>query len=249
MSRVIAAIDNSPAARPVLAMAKAVAPLFAAEVDAVHIVQDGDQTAESEAAEAGVTLRRIEGDPSERIAALVDAADVVAVVIGTHSRTVGRHAGHVPLALASSTDKPVIVVHPSATPPTRLRRVMVAIEGTPRKVKDLKRAIEFIESTGLEIIAVHVDDGANIPSFGDQVQHETEAYTREFFSRFLPGAPEARLELRIGSPPDEILAATEEAGAELLAVGWPQGGQDERGIVARELLERCRVPMLLVATT
>ena len=249
MSRVIAAIDNSPAARPVLAMAKAVAPFFGADVEAVHVVQNGDQTVQSEAAEAGVSLLRLEGDPAERIAATVADPDVVAAVIGTHSSTVGRHTGHLPLAVASSTDKPVIAVDPLATPPPRLRRVMIAIEGTRGKAKDLRRAIELIEASGLEIVVVHVDDEANIPSFNDQVQHETEAYTKEFFARFLPGAPHARLELRIGTAADEILAATEEAGAELLAIGWPPSEHGQRGIVARELLERSHIPMLLVATT
>jgi len=173
---------------------------------------------------------------------------LVAAVIGAHSHTVGRHTGHVPLAVASSTDKPVIAVPPFATPPPRLRRVMIAIEGTRRKAKELRRAIELIEAGGLEIIVVHVDDEANIPSFNDQVQHETEAYTNEFFARFLPGAPQARLELRIGTAADEILAATEEAEAELLAIGWPPSAHGQRGIVARELLERSQIPMLLVAT-
>lgn len=249
MSRIIAAIDNSPAARPVLAMAKAVAPLLAAEVVGVHVVEDGTQTVRSEATEACVPLLLLEGDPPDRISSTVDAPDVVGVVIGTHAHAVGRHTGHVPLAVASATDKPVVVVNPAAAPPSRLRRVMVAIAGTPGKARELKRAIELIEASGLEIVVVHVDEEADIPSFSDQIQHETEAYANEFFARFLPGAPDARLELRIGSAAEEILIATEEAGAELLAIGWPPSEGRQRGVVARELLERSRVPVLLVATT
>ena len=89
--------------------------------------------------------------------------------------------------------------------------------------------IELVEATGLDMIVVHVDDEATIPSFNDQMQHETEAYTNEFFARFLPGAPHARLELRIGPAVDEILAATEAAGAELLAVGWPEANTANEG--------------------
>ena len=44
MNRVIAAIDSSLAAGPVLAMAKAVAPYFVATVEAVHVVEGPDQT-------------------------------------------------------------------------------------------------------------------------------------------------------------------------------------------------------------
>ena len=94
---------------------------------------------------------------------------------------------------------------------------------------------------------IHVDDESSIPSFSDQVQHEVNAYTHEFLARFLPGAPSARLELRIGVPADEILGAAESTEPDLLALGWPQTDDPARGLVAHELLERCHVPMLLVA--
>jgi nucleotide-binding universal stress UspA family protein len=246
MTRVIAAIDSSPAARPVLAMAQAVAPFFGADVEAVHVLDGGVQTAESEADHAGVRLRWLEGDPLEQIAAATAEHDVVALVIGAHGHPVGRHTGHLALAAATATDKPVIVVQPWATPPETLRRVLVAIEGTPGRGRELKRAIALIEASGLEIVVVHVDDESTIPSFSDQVQHEAEAYAHEFFGRFLPGVSHARLELRIGHATDEILAAAEETGAEVLAVGWPAPVGD-RGRVARELLERSPVPVLLVA--
>ena len=248
MNRVIAAIDSSLAARPVLAMAQAAAPYFAATVEAVHVADGPDQTVQSEADDAGVTLRWLKGDPLEQIGASVADDDVVGLVIGAHRHALGGPAGHLPLALASTTDKPVIVVPPSATPPDRLRRVLVAIEGTTRKAKALKRALGLIDVTGLEIVVVHVDDEASIPMFSDQVQHETDAYAREFFARFLPGLSHARLELRIGVAADEILDAAHEVEAELLAIGWPQTEQPDRGEVARELLDRSPVPVLLVAT-
>ena len=45
MKRVIAAIDNSAASRPVLAMAQAVASALGGALDVVHVIEDGDETA------------------------------------------------------------------------------------------------------------------------------------------------------------------------------------------------------------
>jgi nucleotide-binding universal stress UspA family protein len=41
MSKVLAAIDNSAAARPVLASAAALADLLGAELEAIHVREDG----------------------------------------------------------------------------------------------------------------------------------------------------------------------------------------------------------------
>jgi nucleotide-binding universal stress UspA family protein len=245
--RILAAVDCSSAARPVLAMATAVAPLFRAEVEAVHVVENGTHTVTFEAERAGVTLRLLRGDPPGQLAAELRHPDVVAAVVGACAHVSGAHAGHLPLALVAATDKPVVVVHPSVAPPERLRRLVLAIEGAPGRGTELQRAVGLAETAGLDVVVVHVDDWQSLPSFDDQVQHETESYAHEFLARFVPGAAQARLELRIGFAPDQILEASQEAGAELVAVGWPRLDDPERGQVARALLDRSRVPVLLLA--
>ena len=103
MSRIIAAIDNSPAARPVLAMAKAVAPFFAADVEAVHVVQNGDQTVQLEAAQAGVSVVRLEGGPAERIVASVATPTLSRRSSG---RTVTRRPGTLAMCCSPSRRPP-----------------------------------------------------------------------------------------------------------------------------------------------
>jgi nucleotide-binding universal stress UspA family protein len=151
------------------------------------------------------------------------------------------------MILAGLTDKPVVVVPPGSRPPEHLRTVVVAMEGTPGKARALQRSIEISSRAGLEIVVVHVHDEDSVPSFSDQVQHETVAYAQEFFSRHLIGAPQMRLELRLGIPAIEILDAIESAHAELVAVGWPRSEDPRRGAVAKEILERSPVAVLLVA--
>jgi nucleotide-binding universal stress UspA family protein len=79
------------------------------------------------------------------------------------------------------------------------------------------------------------------------VQHEAEAYATEFFSRHRISAPQMRLELRVGIPADEVIAAVGSARAELVAVGWPRTDDPRRGAVAREILDQSPVAVLLVA--
>ena len=248
MKRVIAAIDDSATAMPVLAMAQGVALALGGELDVLHITEDGNDTARASADAIGVPLRALPGDPVEELSIAIAEQDVVALVLGARSSHRGpRPAGHLVLALAGRTDKPVVVVPPGARPPTRLHRVLVAMEGSPGKARTLRRTIELSADAGLEIVVVHVDE--EIPSFTDQVQHETEAYAREFFARHILYAPQVSLELRVGIAAPQVLSAAESLHPDLVAVGWPHTDDPRRASVAREILARSRVPVLLVPVT
>jgi nucleotide-binding universal stress UspA family protein len=252
MKTVLAAIDDSAAAQPVLATALAVAPLLDATVEALHVSadEDGGRTAEAAAGAAGIPLRRASGDPLEQITQYVEGDDVQALVVGARASPAGRHpAGHLALAIADNIVKPVIMVPPEAELRAPFRRVLIAMKGTPRTARDLFRTIQVATQADLELMVVHVDDQQSIPSFSDQVQYDTEAYAKEFLARYCPGAPDARLLLRVGQPVDEILATADEIVPDMLAVGWPRHGRERRGEVAREIVQRSHIPVLLVAVT
>lgn len=248
MSKVIAAIDNSAAAQPVLAAALALAPVLGASVEAVHVREADGRTARASAESFDVPFRTVPGNPFKVLLDMTAGDDVVAVAVGARGRPGGRRpVGHLALELAGAIDKPVLVVPPDAVPSGPLRRVIVAMEGSPGKARSVRRAVELAAGAGLELVVVHVDDESSIPMFSDQVQHETDSYAREFLARYCRGAPEARLELRVGNPADEILAAVETVASDLLAIGWPHSNDPARGAVAREILERTRTPVVLVA--
>ena len=249
---VIAAIDNSAAARPVIATAMALAPVLGATVNAVHVSTldrdaDGDgETARACAASFDLPLRIVPGDPLTQLITLTKPDDVVALVIGARALPGGRRpAGHLALALASALDKPLVVVPPNAEPRDRLESVLLAIKGAPNKVRALRRTVDLVHAAHLQITAVHVDDEASIPSFSDQVQHETDEFVHEFLARYVPGAPAARVELRVGRPADEILGIVDSEQPDLLAIGWRKNAGPDGGLVARELVARSHVPVLL----
>jgi len=249
MSKIVAAIDNSAAARPVLSMAVALGAVLGAEVDAIHVTGDTEQTANAVAASFDVRCTVLRGDPLQRIIERAASDDAVATVVGARRRVSGGHLGHVAREVADALEKPVLVVPPEAQPCERLHTILIAMEGTPAKARGIKAAIELASALDLELIVVHVDDEDSIPSFSDQVAHETEAYTDEFLARYLPGAPKARLELRVGVPADEIVGLSESVRADLLAVGWPHSRDRDRGAVAQAVVDRSHVPVLLVAVT
>lgn len=248
MTTILAAIDDSAATKPILETALALAPVLGAAVEAVHVTDAVGRTTQATTQSMKVPLRVLEGDPFTEIAALAGDDNVVAVVVGARARPAGRRpAGHVALALAGVLAKPVVIVPPEARPPARVRRVLIAMEGTPGQARDLQRTIELGAGAGLELVVVHVDNEESIPAFCDQVQYETEAYANEFLARYCRGAPDARLALRVGVPADEILATADDVAPDMLAIGWPQTDDPTRGQVAREIVNRSRLPVLVVA--
>ena len=229
------------------AMGRAVAAVLGASLEILHLA-DGDGTGVASGGVGDTPLRTLSGDLVGLLAHEAAEEEVVAVVLGAPSTADGPGSpGYLALSLAGRTDKPVVVVPPGFQPPESLHIVVVAMEGTPGKARVLQRSIELSALAGLEIVVVHVEDEDSVPSFSDQVQHESEAYAQEFFARHLIGAPQMRLELRIGVPAVEVLNAIESTGAELVVVGWPSTDDPGRGAVAREIVERSPVPVMLMA--
>ncbi len=249
MSTVLAAIDDSAAARPVLATAQAVAALWHARVDAVHVGDDGGRTADAAARAAGVPMRVETGDIVARLTQAAAETNVDAVVIGARGRPGGsRPAGHVALELITRCDKPVIVVPPEASCRGELRRILVALEGTRATSDVLRPAIELGRDQGLEVAVVHVDDESSIPLFSDQPQHETNAFAREFLARFGPAGEPIPIELRIGQPAEEVLSVCDETEADMVVVAWSCNLAPGRARFVRHILEHARIPVLLVPT-
>lgn len=148
------------------------------------------------------------------------------------------------LEVASRTHTPVVAVPPDTVAPDRVSTLLVAMEGSTASSEALRRTLSLSAGAGLDLVVVHVDE--EVPPFTDQVQHESDAYLQEFVARHGPGLRDVRIELRIGAPADEVLAAIDMVGPDLVAVGWPHPGGADRGEVAREILAHCPVPLLLV---
>jgi nucleotide-binding universal stress UspA family protein len=248
MTKVIAALDNSLAARPVVATATALGGLLGAEVEALHVGESGDGVAGSAAAAAGLALCTCMGPTVERLVESGSREDVVAMVLGARG-TPGatRPVGATALEVLGVLPKPLVVVPPEAASPGTLRRILVPLEGTVSTSLAPKGIFELAQGAELEVVVLHVHDEASLPLFTDQPQHETSAWAREFLARYCPwGVGDVRLEIRVGRRDEQILSAAEETGADLIALGWSQELARGRAPVVRAALERGHVPVLLV---
>jgi nucleotide-binding universal stress UspA family protein len=245
---VLAALDNSLAATPVVAAARALASLLDARPEAVHVRIDSDRTARSAAAAGALPLHTESGPVIERLIEAGEAEDVVALAIGARSTPIARHPlGSTAAAVASAVLKPVVVVPPDARVAAEFQRVLVPIEASvsaaigPQVVFDLAR-----EKT-LEAVALHVYGADSLPRFTDQPQHEQASWTREFLARYCPaGISDVRLETRVGRAADFVAAVADDCGCDLIALGWSQAIAEGRARVVRGTLERSRLPILLV---
>lgn len=247
MMKVLAAIDNTAAARPVLAAATAFADLLDAEVEALHAREDGDRTARAAAEAAGVPFRISAASVVPALQEAGGAADVAALVLGARATAAGRApAGHVALQLALSLPKPLVVVPPEAAVPSVFGSILVPLNGKRTTAAALMETLTLAHDRELEVVVLHVHELDSLPLFTDQPQHELTAWAQEFLRRHCPHPEHVRLEVRIGVPGQHVLSVAEQIGADLIALGWAQEFADGRAAVVHEALERSRVPVLLV---
>jgi nucleotide-binding universal stress UspA family protein len=238
MASVLAALDNSLAANPVLVMARALARALGDRLEAIHVLGEGADAAESAAKAAGVPLRLSSGPVVERLVDAGQAPGVDAVVIGARgTRRSGHPLGSTALAVVTSLRTPVVVVQPAAEVAPRLRRVLVPLEGTMSSRLAPRSVIELAEGAEVDVTALHVD-GA---------EEEDEEWTRAFLARYCPwGVGKVRLERRTGRRKEVIPLVAEELQSDLIVLGWAQQLSGGRAPVVRAALERSKIPVMLI---
>ncbi len=247
MSEVVAAVDNSPAARSVLATARAFGRLLDEPVSALHAREDGVRTVVAEAEAAGLPLRILSGGVVDVLVAAAETG-VDALVVGARDTPGGpRPAGHVALQVIRSSRTPVVVVPPGCEAGD-VARVLVPLDASKRTSDAVWPAVASLGAGGdLDVVVLHVRDEASLPPFSDQPQHEYDAWKEEFAARYCD-VPAARLHVRVrvGVPGDCILETTGETGADVVVLGWSQEISEGRAAVVLRLLERSVVPVMFV---
>jgi nucleotide-binding universal stress UspA family protein len=128
MRKLIAALDNSATAATVLATAEALADLFGAGVEAVHVGENHDRVPAAAASAAGLRLRRLDGPTVPALVHAGEADDVVGLVLGTRRLPIGgRPIGSTAFEVITSLLKPVVVVPPDTPRPRVIRRVLIPL--------------------------------------------------------------------------------------------------------------------------
>jgi nucleotide-binding universal stress UspA family protein len=125
-----------------------------------------------------------------------------------------------------------------------ISRVLLPLDGSAESAVSVADIARRAVDAGAEVTAVHVFEPATVPAFWDQAAHSGRAWTREFLRRNLP--PSVHLDLRRGRPADEVLAAAQRAGTDLVVLGWRQQLDGDRAATVRQALADGGPPVLLV---
>jgi Universal stress protein family len=227
MTKVLAVVDGPVEPGSVITIAGAVADVMGAEVQ---------------------TQRLRERTTWDDLADAISVPEVVAAVLGFLPPSPLTPTEEVTaLELSTIVNKPLVLVPPKAPVISRLRRVLVPIEGDPDTSATMRDTIRLACDWQLEIVVLHVRDTASLPMFEDQPQHETDAWIQEFLARYVSvPAATVRLELRVGTPDVQIPAAAIELEPDLVALGSLRDSSPGHATVIRSALEHCTTPVLLM---
>lgn len=184
------------------------------------------------------------GSPSDRVELVLNALadeDVAAAALSAR--------GPEPICwdvIAQVTPPVVVVPRSSRRMMRRVSRVLLPMDGTRATAAGVADLAQRALDAGATVGATHVFDPTTVPAFWDQAAYSGEEWTREFARRNLPDG--VALDLRRGRPAEEVLAEAEQAGVDLIILGWGQDLSAGRAATVRHALMHGRVPVLLVRT-
>jgi nucleotide-binding universal stress UspA family protein len=157
------------------------------------------------------------------------------------------NASHLVIDVIRQCPKPIVLVpvDPRATAPEQISRMLVPLDGTIESAETVAETVKLFAGSGADIVVLHVFDKTTVPKFWDQSVHARKSWDEEFLARYC-NHPDARLELRTGSPGPSILdvAATEQA--DLIALGWGQNLSTGKARTVRSAVAQSKTPILLL---
>ena len=247
MSTVLAIVDNDPVRRQVLESGLALAGVYRAQLEAVHVrlpyhvppvIED----------DIGAPLRLLVGNVTTEIVAAISDDDVVAAAIGARTNAGDRRpAGEVALEVATRVDKPLALVPPTTPPlhPGQRLKVLVPLDGTELSALTVRALLRRVADADVEIVVLHVFGGAAVPRFLDHPEHDLAAWAEEFRVRYCD-EPGSRVEWRRGAPGEAIAAVAHEEHVDGVIMGWGQEVGGGHAAAVRLALEQGGVPVVLV---
>jgi len=248
MSVVLAALDTSAAARPVLETALEIGVLTASSVEVVHVRSDPSEsceTPESLAHRHEVPFKLLEGEVEPMLLAAIEAPEAIAAVVGARSTPGGqRPVGHTARYLLEHTNTPIVVVPPDTIVHHGLRRLLVPLEGTESSSRSVLERLWPLLVADVELVVLHVFTDRTFPAMLDRPEYDLEIWGREFLRRHFPR--NVRIELRPGPVAAQVAEVSHEHGADLVVLSWSQSSAANKARVVREVLSASVLPVLLL---
>ena len=246
--KIFTAIHNSDSSRGVLQTAGALARLLGVDVETVTIPEDDPASATRVAEASGLPLRVLIGAPAAAIIEALGQDEVIMAVVGAGTaRTGGHPVGHVTREVTTRASKPVVVVPPSLMlpKPDVPVKVVVPLDGNAAPPDALREVLGRLGRRGADVVALHVFNAANTPTYWDHFYYDFPAWGKEFLRRNC-FSRDTRLEVGRGSVVTEILNLAAAEKATLIGVAWSQDLSPGRAAIVSGILSSSRIPVLLV---
>ncbi|MGB8020973.1 MAG: universal stress protein [Candidatus Nanopelagicales bacterium] len=243
MTTILAAIDDTQAARSVLSHTCAIKRALRFEARALHVGEPSDAcTAFAGELDVAITFRP--GEPAEGIIAAAGDPEVAMVVLALHGLP-GRHVpGHTAIAVATQLTKPLVVVPPETQARTAPRRILFPLDGTEGVSRGVRPLISSCVAAGLEVVALHVFEPSTVPRFLDGSE-DAAVWRDEFLARHCAEMG-LRLETRTGPTIEALLDLAVQEDVDAIALGWRQDLSPERAQVVRHALTSAGRPVVLI---
>lgn len=165
-SKILVALDGSPAAATALPVAKTIAGQLGCGVEVAHVVSDpvsADVVREKLHLETEtVSLRVVVGHPVEQLLHAANERHVALVVLTTHGRALeeGRQLSHVALEVAAAARHPTLFVRPETAaghePGGQFHRFLFPFDGSAATARALKPAIKLVSKLGGSLDLLYV---------------------------------------------------------------------------------------------
>jgi nucleotide-binding universal stress UspA family protein len=248
MRTVLAALDSSPAARPVLETALAFGELTGARVEAVNVVDDGHEIPQWLTVRTQVPLRMLTGAVEPTLIHAVADNAVIAAVFGARRTSSGpRPVGHTAMHVLRRATKPIVVVSPDVgvgSPQRSIRRLLVPLEGNIESSRPVLEMLGPLIVAEVELVVLHVFTRDTVPRTLDRPVRDMSMWGDEFAARFCPGA--TRVQLRVGTVGGEVAAMTGADAVDLIVLSWAQDSSPGHAAVIRDVLGVSTVPVLML---
>lgn len=246
MTTVLAAVDATAAARPVLETASRLAHVLEADTVAVHVGDDPGLAA-AVAEELGASLIIVPGEPADEIVRRGERPDVAWVVLALSGLPSRHEPGQTAQAVATRLSKPVLVVPPDTTPRRTLTRVLFPLDGNRGVSAALRPLIAAHVAAGFEVIALHVFQPDTVPRFLDRPE-DINVWREEFLAEHCAELG-IRLATRPGPTADSLLDVAAQEDVDMIAMGWRQDLSPHRAAVVRKVLTTADRPVVLIPLT
>ncbi len=215
----------------------------------------------------GAVLDHLTGEPGKAIQAIAERLPSPLMVMCTHTgpHRQGASLGAIARAVLGTVPERILLVRPErGNEPWRMRRVLLAHDGTPSAGCAIGPTTHLAHRAGAEVTAVHVASRKSVqptepgsllaPRYMDQPHHEWPVWANEFVERMLalghtPSLVNFKLLVTGGQPGSEIAQTARDNRADLVVLPWHGRWESQRVNAVKVIVRNCGCPVLLIQCT